>query len=302
MRYTANGSKFFWYFWLPFLLCFYIAFLFLEHNYFYNNNSYEIAKKKAASLQSIDDLNGIILGGSNAFYGLSASSLSQLSGQQWFNLALIAEGYSDENYWDFVAKSLTNEQRLNISHVIYSSATPVSGGIRESSSLDLGGKQKLSFRPQYSLASYIKRLLIPPLLHPMPDNFGDFRFDSYDCDYVVAEGILSFNYLTEVDLIWWITKQVNHIQSMFPNAKILLQVPNALHADGFNYAELDEVLAILSAVLQKNQQDWKTLIYHSAQDPYPAVNLMCNDSWHANKFGRDWRTTAISSISDFWGS
>ena len=300
MQYTGNVNKFLWYFVIPFLLCFYIIFVFIENNYLLKSNAYEITEHKMASLRSTDTITGIILGGSNALYGLSASTLSQLSEQQWFNLALIAEGYSDENYWNFVHKSLTNEQRLEISHVIYSSSTPLSGSLREEGLIDLGGNQKLSFRPQYSLASYIKQLLMPSLSHPMPDNYGDFSFDDYDCYNVSVKGQKFFSYLPEDDLIWWISKQINKIKLLFPNATILIELPNAFQANNFDYVPMEEMVSILNTTIEKYKQDSHASIYFSIQDPYPEANLMCNDSWHANKFGRNWRTGTVLSKTDFW--
>jgi hypothetical protein len=299
LRYTGSVNRFLWKVVIPFLLCLYVIFVLLENHYFrFNHNAYAIAEKKLTLLRSFKSVDGIILGGSNAFYGLSAFSLSQLTGQRWANLALIAEGYSDENYWEFISSSLTNEQRLNLSYVIYSSSTPFSSKIRDRTSLDLGGKQKLSYRPQYSLASYLKRLLGYSYTQPIPNNYGDFNFANYDCNYLASDGAQSFDYMTENDLTWWISKQVNQMQLLFPNAAIFVELPNALHSEDFDYASMDKMVAILRKSLQEHQRNSQGLIYFTTQDSYPTASLMCNDSWHANKFGRVWRTKALSSKMD----
>ena len=143
LQYTGSGNKILWYFVVPFLIFFYIIFLFwADSDFKYHNTASLVAEKKRVSLASIESVGGIILGGSNAFYGLRASTLSQFSELRWANLALPAEGYSDENYWNFISGSLSNEQRLEVSNVIYSSATPFSSRFRDSKSLDLGGKKK----------------------------------------------------------------------------------------------------------------------------------------------------------------
>ena len=121
MLYTANVNRFLWYFFVPFLIIFYLGFLVWSYENYTNKPVYEAIKNKQQVVNSLEYFDGIILGGSNAWYGLSAKSLGTLSNSTWINLTAPAEGYSDENYFNFMTNSISYKKRQNVSFIIYSS-------------------------------------------------------------------------------------------------------------------------------------------------------------------------------------
>ena len=106
MRYTGNANRVLVYFIIPCMAVFYIGFLFWsDHNYEKLSNPKELqatADRKAQVTESIDSVDGIILGGSNASLGLSASLMSKLSNLRWANLALSNDGFSHDSYFQFL--------------------------------------------------------------------------------------------------------------------------------------------------------------------------------------------------------
>ena len=79
MQYTGNVNRFLWFFLIPILIVFYISFIFWSDNYFVNKPVYEAIKDKQQALKNLDRIDGVILGGSSAWWGISAKSLSSYS-------------------------------------------------------------------------------------------------------------------------------------------------------------------------------------------------------------------------------
>ena len=79
MRYTASANSFLWYLFIPFLVIFYISFIFWSDRNYSNNPIQEVINKKQQAVNSLASIDGIILGGSNAQFGISAIFLNTLS-------------------------------------------------------------------------------------------------------------------------------------------------------------------------------------------------------------------------------
>lgn len=302
MRYTASANNFLWYLFIPFLVIFYISFILWSDRNYLNSPLQETINKKRQAVNSLASLDGVILGGSNAQFGISAKSLSTLSNLTWSNLAIPAEGYSDINYANFISNTLSDVKRLDVSFVIYSSASWVSKGPRKDTSKNLVGKTKISYKPQRALASYMKSALGYNKNHtlhagfPIANEYGDFDFSDYDCSIVTAWN--RRNYLNEVDVRIWTLEQLTRISELFPNAKIIITVPN-----GFNkskketsYDARSNLLKVLKVVLLKHERSGKRSVYLISQKPYPSSDLMCRNYWHSNEDGREWRTNELYEL------
>ena len=68
MQYTGNANKFVWYFIIPILIIFYISYIFWSDKNYVNKPVYEAIKNKQQALKNLDRIDGVILGGSNAWY------------------------------------------------------------------------------------------------------------------------------------------------------------------------------------------------------------------------------------------
>lgn len=298
MLYTANVNRFLWYLLIPFLIIFYLGFLVWSYENYINKPVYEAIKNKQQVVNSIEYFDGIILGGSNAWWGFSAKSLGTLSNLTWINLTAPAEGYSDENYFNFITNSIDDKKRQNVSFVIYSSSSLVTKDLkkRDNTSADLVGKNKISYQPQRSLASYLKDLLGYTEFREYPvAEFGDFGFDNYPCGNFLSSPLKQREYLNESDLRKWMAHKIKNLSELFPNARLIITVPNGFNK---NLREPNDegrrrLIEELKNILTEHVQSGKKSIYLKSQNPYPSSDFMCGNNWHANEVGRQWRTNEL---------
>ncbi len=297
MRYTASANSFLWYLFIPFLVIFYISFLFWSDRNFSNNPVQEVIIKKQEAVNSLASIDGIILGGSNAQFGISAISLNKLSDLTWVNLGIPGEGYSDINYFNFISNSLNDLKRLDVSFVIYSSSTFLEKSLKNDLSINLFGKKKISYKPQRSLASYLKSNLgyNKKSTFPIANAYGDLLFRDNYCDHFSSTPLSYRNYLNEVDLRIWMPMQLTRISELFPNAKIIITVPNGFYKneEEGNFDTRNNLLKVVQDIFFKHELSDKNSLFLLSQKPYPSSNLMCGDFWHPNEGGREWRTNQL---------
>ena len=304
MRYMASVNRFFWYLFMPIIIIFYISFVIWSYTDHANSSLAKLVDNKKQAVNSITSLDGIILGGSNAHYGISAISLNKLSNLTWMNFAIPGEGYSDKNYLNFITKSLREDQRLNISFVVYSSAAFVRKNLRqEISSLDLVGRNKINYKPQRALASYLKSALgynyYEELQYQIINEYGDLDFSNYKCNFL-AESSYSRNFLNEEDLNIWTPAQLMRLSTLFPNAKIILSIPDGFNGDSEdpNVDARGNLLKTVEGLLRKNNESGNISFYLTSERSFPSSDLMCDDSWHPNEEGRSWRTEQLFQFID----
>ena len=211
-------------FFIPLLIFLYIFFLLWEHKH---NSAYADRKAYSLKLQDVvlnsDKIDGIILGGSNTIFGLSARKLSQELQSNWVNLSLLNEGYSDNNYNDFISETISKPKRESVSNVVLGTITINRKGriqAREKSELNLIGKKSFDLLPDRNLAGFLKSIFInkEKSNYPIPDDYGDFNFEEFNCDISGQ----SIKYIAEdIDIIEEsLSKRFSKINSLFPNAKV----------------------------------------------------------------------------------
>ena len=261
-----------------------------------NNNSHKaMIEQKMQLFSSTQSLDGVILGGSNALFSLSAGSLSKFTNLQWANMAIPFEGFSSQNYFEFLSNSLSNKTRLGVSYILYSSATSLRANeLRFTSTRDIYGKKKLSLIPQRSLGSYIKYFLQPKKSSPIPrsDINGDFAFQKYRCTEIV-NAVPPYKLMNSSDSVLWITHHLIQITKLFPNAAIIVEIPNGFTEYPTGDTSLKHFAELVKKEILEYAKKESKSIYLTLQHPYPNGNLMCNDSWHANDLGRRWRTKSL---------
>ena len=100
MLYMGNVNRIIFWLFLPSLLIFYIVFRVFEWQNYDDGGRQLIAELHALNLRDRDDIDCLILGGSNAVFSLSAEQISNKSQLTCYNLSLLDEGFSDEAYFD----------------------------------------------------------------------------------------------------------------------------------------------------------------------------------------------------------
>lgn len=295
MRYTGSVNFILWYLLIPLLILFYVCFLFWSDQNYSNNSIKELVSRKVEVTNNHSSIDGVIIGGSNAMFGVSASSLEKFTKLKWINLGIPGEGFSDINYLDFISKTIDPERRNNISYVIYSSSTFFKENLRSELQLDLYGKKKISYKPQRSLASYIKSSLGFNQKREffLSNTYGDLDFSGYDCEIVPTIEINKQHFLQKEDLEIWLPMQLSRIVNLFPNAEIIITVPNGFYK---NNNKRNKILKEINKILSSYESIYGRYIHIESQKPYPSSDLMCVDYWHPNEKGREWRTKQLYNV------
>ena len=198
------------------------------------------------------------------------------------------------------SNSLSDAKRLNVSVVVYSSSALVSKNLRKQTLLNSAGKKRISYKPQRALASYMKSFLgyNKKSEFPLANKYGDLDFSKYDCGTLSSKPSILRNYLNEVELRIWASEQLIRISELFPNAKIIITVPNGFNKNKKepNYDARSNLLKVLKVVSLKHEISSKGSTYIISQKPYPSSDLMCGDYWHSNEDGREWRTSQLYKL------
>lgn len=296
MLYTGNANKFIWLLICPLLLVFHITFLIWSESsgqQSYWNRYSNAHQKNIANLKSID---GFILGGSNG-QGLSAKIMSEKLNQQWYNFSLSSEGGSDQNYWHIIQNSISKEQRAKVKNIVYSSGTPLNDyGARNRNSyfFKIISSPESLILPYRSLASHIKEYFAGEGMINL-DSLGDKKFDSSSC---INNNLTLIPYASksnEIYLTKWVLSQLNTINNLFPNAKISFVIPSSYYlSDETKNSKL--IFNVINENITDFDLNHDTKVALVKQDSYPSIEMLCNDSLHANDIGRVWRTNNLLGI------
>ncbi len=285
---------------LPIVLLCYFVYLFVDSTA--NRNSiYKTtidAHRKNLSIGG-KQIEGLILGGSNASFGLSAEVLTQRTSANFYNLALSGEGFNDAAYNQFIVDTTKDYiDHRNIQLVVYSSILPM-----RSASLyryvterrvNSDGIRLNTIKPHVPIASFIKRSRevdqgpkIPPRI---PLLNGDLNFRTTTClkhldetrfDLAPAKAV--FNFL----------KQKNQfLRRIFPKAKIILVIPSEYYAGGHLPTDwIKEITDNFERI--KSDQD-----FLHVESPIPSIEYLCDANHHPNEKGRVWRTANFTHFLD----
>ena len=299
MLYMGSVNRLIFWVLIPLTLIFYVTFRAFEWQSWDDGGRQLIAEQHAINLSNRDDVDCLILGGSNAVFGLSAEQISNESNLTCYNLSLANEGYSDDAYFNFI-RNLPIE-RTEIKSVIYSSVYPLASqpfilrlehnqnqtSIRGEIGFQLVGR---------SLASYMKNVLQgKPLFqyvqYPAPTSSGDFNFDEYDgCTSEELRDHWTPVTLDE-DFKQWLGNNLMTVRNLFPNANISFVLPSKL---GRNMGEV--AFATFSDSLQSE------VVMQSAnyieQSPFSDVSVLCDATHHGNSIGRTIRTSELLMLLD----
>ena len=285
---------------LPFLFLLYFSYLIFDYYQSSNNGAPEIVNQHKNNTLHNSNINSVILGGSNAFFGLSAEMLTKESGDNWLNLSIINEGYSDKNYWKFINNTLSKEQRLSVKTVVYSSIVPFQTQInfqnRFDSSIQIDGSFGFDILPKMSLAAYLKKHVVNNENNenkfPIPNSFGDFDFDKFKCTLPDEKD----NYPADIDnkeLSIWLKNQLNELKQYFPKSTIYFIFPSQFYNKDYDKNKIKKLSKFTDKYIDKYNKDYESKFIFINQPEIPNKNLICDDFHHPNKAGRIWRTNNL---------
>ena len=294
MLYMGNVNRVIFWLVLPSLLIFYIVFRVVVWQNYDDGGHHLIAEQHALNLSDRDDIDCLILGGSNAVFSLSAEQISKQSNLTCYNLSLLDEGFSDEAYFEFI-RNLPIE-RTQIKTILYSSAIPLHNRYfferleAKQRQIDIAGDNDFKFTGP-SLAFYLKNLLQGKSLlkYPMPTSNGDFNFDEYyGCQQDKINDIWIPVTIDE-DFKRWLSQKLLTIGTLFPNANISFVVPSTLRSQVTedDFAEFSDALGF--EVVSNS-------VNYIQQSMFSDVSVLCDGTHHANALGREIRTSELLGL------
>jgi hypothetical protein len=299
MRYTDNVNKFLWHFLIPIFFLFFLSIRIYDYFNYNDSNlaNINITEKLILNTASTEQLDGVILGGSNSLFSLSAEFFSEETKLNWRNLSLILEGYSDKNYWKFVSAAIPGNKREQLSFVIYSSVSPLRFDdilLRKNNSYDLVGKDfSFSLVPKLSLAMFLKKIIIErPEKNEgkvIPNNYGDLNFSNTKCS-LDSKSLTFERNLNALEVNSWVMSQLDKLHELFPNATVYFVVPSQFSGSHYNSKRSDNSDKLLYESVQNYKETHNSKTFFIRQKEFPSIDMMCNAVNHANEKGRAWRS------------
>lgn len=295
-RFTASANRFIHWVAIPAVFLAYAGYLMVDRDDVYNRNRQGIYAAKLENFAGEGGkVTGLILGGSNAYYSLSAAILSEADGETWYNFALPNEAYSEANYHKAIETAFgRDDDRLAIKRVVYSSLLPLrTSSIAEfvtgRNDLNLAGESLsiMQLKPELPLYAFAGLRLTgganeAAVFEYMPDRSGDIDFSTAKCSTEVSRHV--FRREPPAVALGFFEETSRYLRSMFPNAEIFLVVPSEYVSDTASYAAWS---AALEALRVRRDGVPYRLIF---QPPIPDSKDLCTLTHHTNAIGREWRT------------
>ena len=277
------------------LITAYILFVFWDSLHT-NSLRKEYRELHLSNIKRLDKIYGIILGGSNSVYGISADMLTKKTDHNWYNASLKSEGETVEQFDKFVRGISNVSDKSSIKTVIYSSIKPFFRGEIEAyrQAAPEGSDFKLGLYPSRSALSYLKTLIVHGTLEPPYDRasvVGDFDFDLVSCDgYLNVEVTEVENLNTAADFL---VSRAVFLATVFSSAKVIVLVPNDSEFDSFRYKYGGELIILANRILMETRPQLSGRVEFFFQRYAIPANAICDKAYHANSYGRSLRTTDL---------
>lgn len=285
------------------IILIYFSYLIYENKTRLDDGRLAIINTHKKNINNDVNITGIIIGGSNTYFSLSAEQLNDQGVIRWYNNSLLAEGYSDNNLKNNILDNFNPEQRLKIQKIIFSSVSAYrSNFIKDRSNYQgpVEGYDPIGFKPQRSmlsqLISYIKTgEKFKEKHYPEPTKTGDINFDLFDCGIPPAQELIFEHDQLDVAAENLASNVITYL-NIFPNARLYVALPSEYYLenkiaprDTYN-AELIKAVEKINSAKDVNYQK-RTVVL--AQPVYPSSQLICDGRHHANREGRIWRTNNL---------
>jgi len=311
---TANANRFIRSVAIPLVIVAYAVFVWIDQD----RNDDPVIKEHIRQIKKSSSVEGIVFGGSNGLYSLSAQLLTSHFGVRWYNASINAEMHRVDRYNDFIRDLATNIDRKKVKYVVYSSQFPyLSGSISVHESTKIEKVNGLGIKPKKSLLAYIlginydKMSLVSYIMNIYRnqhakilrqehlDEFGDLIFENFKCEF---DGRTNHEREEEDISAEFLTKQAIFFSSVFPYASIFIVLPSEYYGENkFDDTVWEQDLQekFYNALSQKHRFK-AAAVKIVVQPPYASAGQICNRQEHANEQGRLWRTrNLIDFIAPF---
>lgn len=258
--------------------------------------------QKVALLNHEPDPTGLIFGGSNASFSLSAEELSSLSGDTWFNASLMNEGFSFENQTEFVRDVARSVDPDTVTTVVLSSIRHVQGGRTDNLFTTNIQRDGEPIPPLWLPYSSLAGLVVDPLGMP----YETLVTDSGDLVHSATRECRPGNRARPIEwadnariddmLVTWLPL----LGSNFPNASVAVTIPGQFLVEPAPAEETSAYVARLTDRIGR----WQRAHPGVVSAPISVIvepnvydrSLVCSTSHHLNEKGRTARTAALYAL------
>ena len=268
---------------IPLIIVAYGVFLLIDHDQY---NPVDARRDHIQNIQKIGSIEGLLFGGSNVVYSLSAEFLSHYMGIKWYNASVIDELRTIERHKNFIQDLSARIDRAKVRYVVYSSYAPYwTGRIARFES------STIRIKPKISILGYIRHQPVPDVTQR--NRFGDIVFENANCDFTAEYS--TYHRRENVDIsAKFLADHAIFFASLFPNASIFIVLPSEYYgALSFNDSIFEQTLRTkFYSGLNERYNDMKIIF----QPPYTSVKQVCDLQNHANEGGRLWRTRNLIEL------
>jgi hypothetical protein len=232
-------------------------------------------------------IDAIIIGGSNAFQGISAEDFSRYSNKYFYNLSFNNEMVQHSNYMKYLKLIISDSLRKKVRLVVYSSIKLYSENIFEVlENINITRTQKvINFIPSISIISWLNiNYRLSKSDYKKYTHHGDFEHNKYPSNLIDFE----FKHSPLSQVIEFIVFKKKELSLLYPNAKIIVIAP-PFYNKKLNYQN--------RYILKLSQELEKRDIYFIAEQPNSNKQIW-NDNIHLNKIGREIRTKELYNMID----
>ena len=279
----------------------YLANIFHDHKYFNDNGVSKIIDDRLEYLQeNSNKFDGLIIGGSNALWGLSAQNLSSNTEYSFYNLAMHSNGVNFKEYFNYISESIPKNSRESIKLIIWSTIFTFKEPPYNDFDRDITGRLKLP--NLYPNTSFMNRAYdyfqaSNEYGFSVKKGSGDFDFNKFRCNFDSVSKEFNLKKLLQHKQHFYgdndafkeqVLEYKKFFQTSFPNAKVIFVIPSLFNPPNL----LPEQL--------KNLNDFLNFVdMHLYFQPEINYDLLCDDWHHPNFNGRAFRSL---DLSDFLNS
>ena len=257
-----------------------------------------ITESKESFTRSNRSINGLIFGGSNSMWGISAKQLSAETDIDFYNFSMPSNGFNYLNYFKYIDSSLSTEQKINIDYIIWSTIHPLDLPPYDDFTRDISGKlNSIKHGLNLSLSQHFKNIfLLRPHRFLHDKNTGDFLKESFKCpasdlsllDRDLQDAIFTYKHKLQIEKEFEVEFNAynNYIKSNFPNAKVLFVVPSTFNEISTDKETLDRLNLLM--------QDAGFQLFLSS--PLRNMEYICDASHHPSILGRKIRSEELSIV------
>lgn len=258
--------------------------------------------QKVARLQELNQLDAIIVGGSNAVYSLSAERISELSDENWFNAALPREGITIENqsaFLDDVADSIDADK---VTTVVISSIAHVRGNLDTVASQETGlGLDGVARSPYWLPSQSLWNLIVDPqrTFPTIISNRGDLVHAGVGlCRRGNRDRVVSW--LSDSQIDGFLGTWLPLVRSRFANANVVITIPaqylEELPDPVDSRAYMDRLQSRIDAWITANPESEGGAVSTVLEPNLDDRAMVCNSVHHLNAQGRLVRTNALYNL------